>query len=145
MKPTFPSEDKRVVCTLVPYTREGETLKFFVQKRSAEQTQPHTLGLFGGGIEKDETLEEGLAREVREELDIEISAHEYFSRYEFPKVINHVFILETTLDFSEQVHVLEGDWGKFLSLHEISADTSALMGMRTIISHVSEALASRVA
>jgi 8-oxo-dGTP diphosphatase len=46
---------------------------------------PHHWDLFGGHIEKGETQEEALERELKEELDIQIKNYNFFKKYE----VNH--------------------------------------------------------
>ncbi|MGE5541036.1 MAG: NUDIX domain-containing protein [Bacillota bacterium] len=140
MNPIFKTEEKRRVCTLVPYYTEDGSHYFFVQKRSAEQTQPHSLGLFGGGMEGEETIEETIEREIREELEIAISGHRFFSTYEFAKNINHVFVLETEPGFAERVTVREGEWGRFISAKEILEHPDVLDGARVIFSQINRFL-----
>ena len=44
---------------------------------------PDHWGLFGGEVEADENAEEGLKRELREELALEIDTAEYFTEFTF--------------------------------------------------------------
>lgn len=44
---------------------------------------PGHWGLFGGGLEPGEDPEEGLRRELREELALEVTEARYFTRFDF--------------------------------------------------------------
>lgn len=53
------------------YTPDGRIL---LQHRTADApTDPGRWGFFGGSVEEEETFREGLVREVREELGIDVS------------------------------------------------------------------------
>jgi 8-oxo-dGTP pyrophosphatase MutT (NUDIX family) len=141
MEPQMKEEDKRLVAAFVPYYRDGKEYRFFLQKRTADApTNPGMFGMFGGGVEEGETPEEAFFREVEEELVYKPQKSSYFSRYENAHRIFHVFIEEVESDFESKVDVLEGDYGRFLSISEVSKLPNLTHLTRLIVAQVEEML-----
>jgi len=110
---------KRKVSVLIPYRERGGAVEVYLQWRSKDAPRaPDCFGFFGGGVEAGESVEEGLMREMKEELDFVPQGHRFFKRYEFEKHIMHVFTLKVGEDFESRVKVLEGEYGKFLKERE---------------------------
>lgn len=124
---------KRKVSVLLPWYKEGEEFFVFVQKRSENAKRaPGYFAFFGGGIEESESPEQGLVREINEELNIDISNYEYFNNYEFYGAIVNVYLMEVEKDFSEKVKISEGDFGKFIKESEY-LDLKMLLQDKTIL------------
>lgn len=79
---------------------------------------PNVFSLFGGGIEGYESPEDCLVREIKEELCIEINNFELFKKYEFDVGDRYVFHVEVGGKFESEVVVMEGKYGKFVTLNE---------------------------
>jgi len=87
--------------------------KVFIARRKKEKKfSPGLWETIGGRIEKDETAEEALKREVKEELNVDVKKFEYFRDYEYYDKTFKTFIVElkkepdpNELDFEE--------WGWF--------------------------------
>jgi 8-oxo-dGTP pyrophosphatase MutT (NUDIX family) len=72
----------RRVVLIVPYNNKLEIL--FQDRRSINKPLNKDYGFFGGGIEGEESIEEALAREVKEELSLDIKEFddlEFFKKY----------------------------------------------------------------
>jgi len=118
MEPLF--KEKREISSLIPYRIVENEYEFFLQKRDKNaRINPGLFGLFGGGLENGEAPEEGLFREIAEELSYKPVHHEYFSRFETNSSVLHVFVEEVSSDFESSVVIGEGDYGKFLKPDEI--------------------------
>jgi 8-oxo-dGTP pyrophosphatase MutT (NUDIX family) len=118
-------QKKRPVASYLPYRKLGDTYEFYLQMRSAgAKTNPGLFGLFGGGIEADETAEEALMREIMEELRFTPREFQYFSRYETANSVLDLFIEEAQQDLESNVEVHEGDYGKFISYPELQKLTA---------------------
>lgn len=65
--------------------REGNTI---IQDRRAISKSGEKYGLFGGGIESGETPEEGLKRELKEELSLDVVIPHIWQKWEY-NVSNH--------------------------------------------------------
>lgn len=113
-------ENKRSVSTLIPYFIKDGKVRVFLQRRSKDaEYRPDQFGLFGGGIEPGETREQALVREIKEELNIEAKNYEFIGQYESDSVINNVFIMEVGENFENEVHVNEGQYGRYFTEEEI--------------------------
>ncbi len=114
-------KDKRQVAAYIPYKRMGEHIAFFLQKRDMKAARlPGVFGMFGGGLDKGESREQGLMREVQEELTYVPVRPLYFSRYETADHAFDLFIEEVSADFEEKIKVEEGEYGKFFTAAEIA-------------------------
>ena len=89
------------------------------------------FGIFGGQYEGDETPETALFREIREELDYQPISVSFFRKYEYIDWEEHVFVTEVGENFENEIRVLEGQYGRFLSEAELQAET--LMGVDRIV------------
>ena len=63
-------DDKRIIEVVGAIIRDGD--RYLVGQRAANKAQGGLWEFMGGKIEPDETPEQALARECREELDLEI-------------------------------------------------------------------------
>ena len=61
--------DPAAICVVGAVIEDGSVL--LVRRSPSARVFPDAWGLFGGHVERDETLEEALRREAREELKIE--------------------------------------------------------------------------
>jgi mutator protein MutT len=111
---------KKELAGLFPYRRRGEEFEYFVQKRTADAPRLAGLvGSFGGHFEQGEDILAAISREIQEELEYVPKNAQYFSRYEYAYGVIHIFIEEVGQDFESEVHVHEGDYGKFMTLIEL--------------------------
>jgi len=62
-------------------SKEGRIL--FQHRDSDAPASPNCWGLFGGAMEEGETPEQGIKREVEEELQIKLKDFKLFRKYEF--------------------------------------------------------------
>ncbi|MDD5770118.1 MAG: NUDIX domain-containing protein [Candidatus Gracilibacteria bacterium] len=104
----------------------NENFEIFAHNRKSISKVGEEWGLFGGSLETGESFEEALIRETKEELDIDITG-----KYKY--IGNTIFELEghgvqktniyvvnfSNIDMS-QINVLEGDFGEFISLENLS-------------------------
>lgn len=83
-----------VVAALI---REGD--RFLICQRPAHKARGLLWEFVGGKVEFGETLEEALARECREELDIELNVGRPFAEvtHAYPDLTVHLTLLEATI------------------------------------------------
>jgi mutator protein MutT len=112
---------KRLVSIFLPIRIQGEEISVFLQKRSAEmKVLPNYFGFWGGGCEEGETPEQGLIREVKEELgiDLDIKHVELFNHYEFLGSIKNIYVYTPVKDW-EQSHIIgEGEYVQWFKIGE---------------------------
>lgn len=131
---------------LIPYFLLTEKNEYcvFVQRRSMDaRRNPDVFGLFGGGIEVGETPEQGLHREILEELNIDLKKPEYrtalmpLGTFDYAdsrgKVRAHEYVLPVTADFAKHVKIGEGQYGVFMTETEIRESSEFLEGHRQMI------------
>lgn len=84
---------------------------------------PQHWDLIGGHVEEGESPEEGLIREVKEELDIDLKEYKFFKKYEvlegdvYPN-IKYIYTGAINIPI-EQIRLLEGDRPRYFSYGEI--------------------------
>ena len=74
----------RKVALLLPYNGKLDIL--FQNRKEINKPYTKDYGFFGGGVESGETTEQALAREIKEELGIninELKGLEFFKKYVF--------------------------------------------------------------
>lgn len=127
-------EQKRHHAVLIPYYIEGTEMFVYLQKRSEDmKALPGYFGFWGGGIEEGETEEEGLRREIKEELGMEIQNYQFFAHYEFYGSVKEIFIMKVDDNFGEQVVIGEGDFGKFFAEPETVNEPKLLDEDRVVL------------
>lgn len=85
--------EKRVGSRAIIFTN-GKMLTMFRKKRNKEGVLEEYYVTPGGGREGDETLEENVIRELKEEFNVDIKVLGYLGVEENEKSINHFFHCE---------------------------------------------------
>lgn len=84
---------------------------------------PNHWDLIGGHVEEGETPEEALVREVKEELDIDITEYSFFRKYEClagDAFENTKYIYTGKINIPiEEITLLEGECPRYFSREEI--------------------------
>lgn len=112
--------EKRKVSVLIPYYIENGKAFVFLQKRSPDAKRlPDYFGFFGGGLETNENPEDGLKREIKEELGIDITEHHFFGHYEFIGAIMDVYQMQVEKEFENKIKIGEGEFGRFFSYQDM--------------------------
>lgn len=86
-----------------------------MQERTSKSKFGEDWGFVGGGIDKDETPEEAIIREVKEELDWNLQEKEYIGTFHYGT--RHMFIAPLG-EKLPQFKVLEGDSLRLFTLEE---------------------------
>lgn len=109
--------------------REG---KILFQLRDGNGKNPNKWGIFGGGINKNETPLNALIREIKEELGIQISKLEIIKEYTLPLIDYHIF--EIYLNKSPKKSELkEGKDMKFMTKQEFLDTKDALLRVKIFL------------
>jgi 8-oxo-dGTP pyrophosphatase MutT (NUDIX family) len=113
---------------LIPWRNESGLIKAYLQKRDMQMDHyPGYIAVFGGAIEPGETPEEGMLREIKEELDVAPSEYRLLGVYASPGYLRHVFIGE-------------GEYGKFFNPDQINAEPLISPETRAILKELFSAL-----
>lgn len=108
---------------LIPYLHKDNNILVYLQRRADNaERHPGYFGLFGGGAEENETSEEALKREIKEELNFIPENYKYLGRYDSERSRKDVFTLEVTENFEKQITILEGDYGKWFSKDDLDKE-----------------------
>ena len=112
----------RQTSCFIPYRQNSDgKIVVFLQKRSKDALRlPRHFGFFGGGIDGNETPEEALIREIREELSYNADGSEYLGVFRENSL--HAYYDEAPSDFEERIVVQEGEYGKWFTKEECMAE-----------------------
>ena len=103
---------------------------------------PGHWDLIGGHVEDGETPEEALVREVREELDIELTEYAFYKTYECltgDAYENIKFIYTGKINIPiEDITLLEGDYPKYFSREEIQNVNFANILRKIVLEYIDE-------
>lgn len=99
---------------------KGNTV--LAMQRGAQMTLPGMWEFPGGKIEADETEEQALIREIKEELNVAIKIHDYINEasydYDFGTVVLKVYTAEIV---AGQIAMEEHSDGKWVTADELMA------------------------
>jgi 8-oxo-dGTP pyrophosphatase MutT (NUDIX family) len=111
---------KRITAHLIPFKVENGEFFFYLQKRSENALRnPGWFTIFGGGVENEENKEQAMLREIKEELDFIPDTYSYLGEYADEYSISYYYATEVENDFTKNIKVKEGDYGRFFSEKEI--------------------------
>lgn len=79
---------------------------------------PNCWDILGGHVETGETPADCIAREMQEEIGIDIGAPELFRKYYFDDRIEHTYYLVSNLNIQD-IHLTEGQALRWFSEQEI--------------------------
>jgi 8-oxo-dGTP diphosphatase len=111
------------IAAIIFENEKGELL-LYLRDNKAEIPFPNHWDLFGGHIEKGESPEEALVREVKEELNIELKEFTFFRKYECDDngagMLNIKYIFTGKINLPlEKITLLEGQRVQYFSKKEI--------------------------
>ena len=111
-----------------------------MQKRARDQKEPGFFGFFGGGAAENETPEEALIREIKEELDFIPENFKHFGEYNLPNIIMDLFVLKVGDDFEKRIKISEGDYGKWFSEQDFLNEKEFITGDLAILEELYQKL-----
>lgn len=123
------------IAAIIFENRNGELLLYLRDNKPGIPFPGH-WDLIGGHVEENETPEEALIREVKEELNIDLQNYIFFREYlclEGDAYPNIKYIYSGPIDIPiEKITLLEGDYAKYFKREEIASLKFANI-LRTIV------------
>ncbi|MBI2629515.1 NUDIX domain-containing protein [Candidatus Pacearchaeota archaeon] len=113
--------------------------KILLQLRDEHCKNPNMWGIFGGGIEKGETPEEAIIREINEELSIHLDMNHFklLIEKDIKNKRYYIFIADFVWD-GKKVILNEGKSMKFFSCEDIKNKKNVVKELRELIETHSE-------
>lgn len=95
--------------------------KILIAQRNLKKSQGGLWEFPGGKVEPNETKEEAIVREIKEELEMDIKVNSYFDEklYEYPDKTINLITLNCSME-SESYTVLEHERVEWISENEFS-------------------------
>ena len=136
-------EIRRAVSVLLPYKMKNGEMFVYLQKRDMNMERlPGYFGLWGGGREGNETADETLAREIKEELGIEVDMAKVrlFHAYTFLHSVKHAYLYEAADGWEDQLVIGEGDYGKWFRLDDVFKEPKLILEDKVILNDLERVL-----
>src|SRR5512133_1998526 len=105
------------------FENDNYGILLYLRDNNPEIPFPNHWDLIGGHVEKGETPEEALVREVKEELDIDLREYAFYKKYECLtgdayENIKYIYYGRINLPI-EEITLLEGVYPKYFKREEI--------------------------
>ncbi|MCX6789812.1 MAG: NUDIX domain-containing protein [Candidatus Gribaldobacteria bacterium] len=116
---------KRKCAIFIPYRQINGDVFVFLQKRSkTAQRIPDYFGFFGGGLDGEETPEQALLREMKEELNYQPRDYFLLKFYEFARKEAWVFCQKVSDNFENEIEIdiSETQYGQWFSQPQALAE-----------------------
>jgi len=104
----------RKVALIIPFNEKFEIL--FQNRKNISKKHNKDYGFFGGGLEEGESVEEALAREIKEELSIDADKLEnlkFFKKYYYEKpeldIARELHVFLCKMPETEEIDIKEGE------------------------------------
>jgi 8-oxo-dGTP diphosphatase len=109
---------------------------------------PNHWDLIGGHVEEGETPEEALVREVKEELDIDISEYEFYKTFECfdgdaYENIKYIYSGKINIPI-EDITLLEGERAEYFSADEIKGLKFANIIKSVLLDYIENSSAKKI-
>ena len=131
---------------MIPYKIKDNNIFVFLQKREKDRKiSPGCLAFFGGKIEEGESPEEGMKREIQEELCFLPQGYEFLGKYDFSEWISNVYILPVDDNFESKIRIMEGEYGKFFSKAEAFSEPTMIEDNKIILKDLFALLQNNIA
>lgn len=106
--------------------------KILFQLRDKNGRNPNKWGIFGGGIKKNETPEQAVIRELKEELGIVTSRSDFIKEHNIPLVNYHIFQIKLR-KIPKKSDLREGKRMKLMTKEEFFKTKNAILRVKIFL------------
>ena len=110
---------------------DTEQILLFLRDDKPEIPYPNMWDIPGGHVEANETPEQCIVREMKEEMDLDLTISELFLITEFPDRIEHTFWCRMNLNIDE-IRLMEGQRLRWFTEAEAAA-TELACGFNQVV------------
>jgi 8-oxo-dGTP diphosphatase len=121
---------KRKGCSIIFFNDKNEVL-LFLRDDKPNIPCPGMWDVPGGHVEDNETPEQAIVREMKEEIGLELDEFQLFSEVEFPERIEYTYWTNANLDIT-RINLTEGQALGWFSEQEIQ-NTELAFGFNKIL------------
>ncbi len=104
-------------CSIIFFNDHDQVL-LFLRDNISSIPYPNMWDLLGGHVEKNETPEQCIIREIKEEIDIELKNFQQYKIVDFDDRQEYVFLKKVNLDINK-LELTEGQQLKWFTRDEI--------------------------
>ena len=108
--------------TAIALFYDSSNKKLLLQNRASIPKKEPLWGFFGGSIKENETKEDALLREIKEELNLKLDIDDvvYLGFSPFLDGGDHIFLVPWSSKY-EHFEVLEGDYAEFFTINQMKS------------------------
>lgn len=119
---------------LIPYKiKDGHVLVYLQKRSKTAKRVPGMFGFFGGGAENNETQEQALLREIKEELDFTPAGYQLLGFFNLPRADFWAYYQKVRDDFETEIKILEGDYGQWFTEEQYFTESKTIEGDKIIL------------
>lgn len=118
----------------IRFNNDEPEVLLFLRDNKDDIPYPNCWDLLGGHVESGETPDECIAREMQEEIGVDIGTPELFRKYDMPDRIEHTYWQLFTLDIGD-IQLNEGQALRWFLEKEVRdmADDVIAFGFREVL------------
>ena len=117
--------------TSIIFVNDERQILLLLRDNISSIPYPNMWDVPGGHVEKDETPEECIVREMKEEMNLALDGFKFFSKIEFDDRIEHTFWASANFDV-EEIELNEGQKLKWFTKDE-AKQTQLAYGFNRIV------------
>ena len=125
---------RKVTGTSILFVNGRREVLLFLRDKKSDIPFPNTWDVLGGHVEDNESPEDCILREMKEEIGVDIGCPDLFRRYELEDRTEYTFWLEGEFDLTK-IDLHEGQRLKWFTHDEIlrMSDDDIAFGFRSIL------------
>lgn len=105
---------------------------------------PNCWGFFGGSLKKGETPEEGIKREIKEEINYNLKNYSYIGEFIFGELKCHIFLKKDFEMNEKDIVVKEGQKCSFFSINEIKIKKDVALPSKIILNNLNSPILDNI-
>ena len=123
--------DKKMKGSGIIIENSKQEILLFLRDNKKTIPYPGQWDILGGTVEKDESFEQAIKRELMEEIELDLKDFELFKIYKWPNSKEAVFYAKLDIDINK-INLHEGQKLKYFTKKELLAENLAFYGNKIV-------------